>query len=752
MSKTGFELNLFRKVCSLGILLALVVCTLHTPAVAQFFLKNQFPNLSFLAPVGLYRLNDGTGRICVLEQQGVIRIFPDDSTVTTPGTFLDIHDSVISGGELGLLGLAFHPQFATNGFFYVDYTRNNPLRTVISRFHVSNSNPDSADPASEVILLQQLQPFANHNGGQLAFGPDGFLYIAFGDGGSGGDPFGNGQNLSTILGKILRINVDSVTGPVHYRIPADNPFAADTTKRGEIFAYGLRNPWKFSFDHHTIWCGDVGQNDWEEIDTITSGGNFGWNIMEGMHCYDPPSGCPTDGLTLPLWEYGHDGGRCAITGGFIYRGTSLPGLSGKFVYADFCTGEIWALATAVSGPPRNTHLVDAHTSISSFGEDGNQELYVCDYGGGRILKLSGALPSTPELVSPADHASGQPDIVDCSWNPASGAEAYEIQIALDSSFASPEVDDSSIGTTMRSGTLNGSTRYFWRVRALNGVGTSGFSPARSFTTAPVSIHYHPVIGWNIVSLPLDVEDGRRSALFPSAISNLFAYDPVNGYEIRDTVVPRPGYWIKFKDSATIGVAGALRLIDTIEVVEGWNLIGSLARTIAASGVSSIPGGIVTSRFFGYSGGYMTVDVIEAGKGYWIKANQGGKLVLSSLSTTADERVLIQFKPTTEFPPLPPKESALGPVNSSPVTFLLDQNYPNPFNPGTLIHYVVPVAGYVSLKIYNLLGEEVATIVDEFQNAGSMSVRWNAGDVPGGVYFYRLISRGTSEVRRMVFLK
>ncbi len=367
---------------STGILLASL--TLASSSPAQVGVVNRFPKLTFQLPVGLYAAPDGTHRLFIIEQEGVIRVVPNDSTARVAHAFLDIRSMVISGGEMGLLGLAFHPRYASNGYFYVDYTRDNPLRTVISRFRTSASNPDSADPSSEVILLEQPQPFVNHNGGQLAFGPDGYLYIAFGDGGSGGDPYGNGQNTATLLGKILRINVDSSDGKHHYAIPPDNPFAGDTSKKQEIYAYGLRNPWRFSFDGRTLWCGDVGQDEWEEIDTVIKGGNYGWNIMEGTHCFQPPSGCDQAGLILPILDYGHVHRRCSITGGFVYRGKEIPSLVGKYVFADFCTGEIWALTPA---PLSQKRLVNTETAISTFGVDGEGELYFCDYTYGRIYSF-----------------------------------------------------------------------------------------------------------------------------------------------------------------------------------------------------------------------------------------------------------------------------------------------------------------------------------------------------------------------------
>jgi glucose/arabinose dehydrogenase len=635
---------------------------LFLPAMsaAQVFLKDQFPNISFGSPVGLYHPGDGTDRLCVVEQAGTIRIFPSDTTITSTKLFLDIHDSVASGGELGLLGLAFHPNYASNGYFYVDYTRDNPLRTVISRFRVSVSNPDSADLSSEYTLLEQLQPYDNHNGGQLAFGPDGYLYIAFGDGGSGGDPQGNGQNRSTFLGKILRINVDSAAGQLHYAIPPDNPYYGDTTKKQEIFTYGMRNPWRFSFDGNTLWCADVGQGSWEEIDTLVNGGNYGWNTMEGMHCYSPSTGCDTTGLIPPIWEYGHDAGRCAIMGGFVYRGAALPSLAGRYLYADNCTGEIWSLTPVPSSPPTETLLLGSGMSISSFGEDRFQEMYVCDLGSGKVYKLSGA--------------------------------------------------------------------------------------------AAASVDYHMMKAWNLISLPLGVADSRRSALFPTAASPAFDYDPATGYRVRDTLKPGAGYWLKFSDSATIGLLGTPLSADTIDVVPGWNLIGSLSQSIPVTQVSSIPGGMVTSRFFGYQGSYTANNTIDPGVGYWVKVSQSGKLILSSSTTRGAPPGAIRMVPTIELPPAPPDYNP-GPTGGPvPREYSLAQNYPNPFNPATMIHYSLPFTGFVTLKVYNLIGEEAATLVNGFQEAGYKRAAWDAANFPSGIYFYRLTSGSFSASRKMLVVR
>ncbi len=282
-----------------------------------------YPNLSFTRPVDFQHAGDGSSRVFVVEQRGVISVFADDSTASEKQTFLDISDKVDDdGNEKGLLGLAFHPDYASNGYFYANFTvAGNPTRTYVCRFKVSDSNPNMAERSSETLLIEIPQPFNNHNGGQLAFGPDGYLYVAVGDGGSAGDPDGNGQNRATLLGSILRLDVDRTDAGRAYGIPADNPFIGNTDGfREEIYAYGLRNPWRFSFDAETgqLWAADVGQNKYEEIDIIERGGNYGWDVAEATHCFEPDQGCDQTQLIAPVWEYDHDDGDVSITGGFVY--------------------------------------------------------------------------------------------------------------------------------------------------------------------------------------------------------------------------------------------------------------------------------------------------------------------------------------------------------------------------------------------------------------------------------------------------
>ena len=357
-------------------------------SIGKYKAASAFPSLSFTRPVDLQHAGDNTNRLFVVEQEGIISVFPNQSNVSSKKTFLDLREKVDdTGNEEGLLGLAFHPNYETNGYFYVNYTTPDQT-TVISRFKVSTGNVDQADPNSEYKILEFDQPYSNHNGGQVSFGPDGFLYIAVGDGGSGGDPQGNGQSRATLLGKILRINVDQEADGNKYAIPADNPYATNTSGyRKEIYAYGLRNPWRFSFDadNGRLWTGDVGQNAYEEIDIIVKGGNYGWKIMEGNHCYSPSSGCTQTGLIKPIWEYPRDQG-ISVTGGFVYRGPTLTELTGKYIYADFGSARVWALDHSNMSRPVNTEILKADFNISSFGIDQNNELYLCAFDS-KIYKL-----------------------------------------------------------------------------------------------------------------------------------------------------------------------------------------------------------------------------------------------------------------------------------------------------------------------------------------------------------------------------
>ena len=364
--------------------------TLGGPTSAKVNLSLRASGLS--RPVAVVSARDSTGRLFIVEQGGRIRIYKDGKILTT--SFLSITSQVSKGGEQGLLGLAFHPSFKTNRKLYVNFTDVNG-DTVIREYRVSSTNANVVATSTARTILKISQPYDNHNGGTLAFGTDGYLYIGMGDGGSGGDPGNRAQNKDSLLGKMLRINVNSTTSTTNYTTPTSNPYYG-VAGRNEIWQIGLRNPWKFSFDraNGNLWIGDVGQDTWEEIDraTRTSSGpgkgiNWGWKVMEGMHCYSPSSGCTTSGKSFPVAEYAHGSGRCSVTGGHVYRGSEVPALVGGYVFADYCSGEIWVIDSAAARPAARTLLLDTDMTISSFGEGGSNELYVLDLSGGRMYKV-----------------------------------------------------------------------------------------------------------------------------------------------------------------------------------------------------------------------------------------------------------------------------------------------------------------------------------------------------------------------------
>ncbi len=352
------------------------------------------------SPIGITHAGDGSGRVFIIQQAGRIRVVKNNALLATP--FLDISARVSCCGERGLLGLAFPPDYELKGYFYVNYT-NTAGTTVISRFQKSAGSDDVADPSTEQILITIAQPFANHNGGHMAFGPtDGQLYVGMGDGGDGGDPGNRAQNPNELLGKMLRLDVE--TGrPYTYTVPANNPFVNTAGFRPEIWALGLRNPWRFSFDRLTadLYIGDVGQNNFEEIDfqpAASAGGeNYGWRIMEGAHCFNPP-GCSVTGLTLPVFEYTHAEG-CSITGGYVYRGGTFPRMQGLYFYADYCNGRIWALSRNGSAW-QSTLLLDTSINVSSFGEDEAGNLYVASHNSGEVFRVVDTATPPPPTPTP----------------------------------------------------------------------------------------------------------------------------------------------------------------------------------------------------------------------------------------------------------------------------------------------------------------------------------------------------------------
>ncbi len=405
-------------------------------------IEKAFPNLRFKRPLQITQAGDGTNRMFVVTQEGIIYVFPHrpDATEQDRKVFLDWSKvAQLVENEEGMMGLAFHPKFKENGLFYVYYTRR-PLQSVLAKFRVMKDDPDRADPDSFEILMNFPQPFWNHNGGSLEFGPDGYLYLGLGDGGSANDPHRNGQNLKTFLGKILRIDVDREDPGLKYAIPKDNPFAdrGNGVKR-EIWAYGVRNIWRLSFDRLTgaLWAGDVGQDKHEEVDVIVKGGNYGWNLKEGFHDFRPDLAKGDEKLVDPIIDYGRSIGQCVI-GGVVYRGKELPDLYGAYLYADFNTGHVWALRYNGEKMTGNMEIVRSKREISSFGQDAANEVFFTCFDG-YIYKLRKAVnkplpgPSFPRLLSETGFFTSTR-----TMTPVAGLIPYDVNVPLWSDGAAKE--------------------------------------------------------------------------------------------------------------------------------------------------------------------------------------------------------------------------------------------------------------------------------------------------------------------------
>ena len=660
-------------------MLAAIIISCTESTLPQYSLQNAFPNLTFSSPLDLQNAGDGTDRIFVVERAGVIYVFENSPNVTLKKKFLDITDSVSSGGEMGLLGLAFHPNYESNGYFYVNYTKSLPYRrTLIVRFKVSSTNPDSADRSTSTILMEISQPYSNHNGGQLAFGPDGYLYIALGDGGSGGDPQDNGQNKSTWLGKLLRINVDQTQGSLKYAIPPDNPFAGNIQGyKEEIYAYGLRNPWRFSFDFPTgrLWCADVGQNTLEEIDLIVNGGNYGWRCYEGTLPYNL-SGCNATNYLFPIFEYPRSEGN-SVTGGYVYRGPNVPGIYGKYVYGDYVSRKIWALTYDGINPPVNQLLLTAAGSITSFGVDMNNELYVVSFDS-RIYRFT----PTASIVAPSNlrFTVNSPNSITLNWNDNSNNETgFKIEKKIGSGVFTLIDSVSANVTTFTDDSIIDTGAYSYRVYAYNASASSGYSNSTSVIT---------VIPVELTSFTAEVQ--KKNIL----IKWTTASEKNNrGFYVERYI---SGDWqsIHFADGkGTTTVRHEYEFLDIIPEQFYNSYIKYRLRQVDFSGTSS------------YSG---EIEI--------------------------------------ELNPIPPK-------------FELSQNYPNPFNPTTKISWQIPASlnpskggTLVTLKVYDILGSEIATLVNEKRPAGTHEVEFNASQLHSGIYFYQLTAGEFIQTKKMVLLR
>ncbi|MEI8135143.1 MAG: PQQ-dependent sugar dehydrogenase [bacterium] len=671
-------------------------------AQAQYSLTPAFSNLTaFAAPLEMQSAGDGTDRLFVVEQSGRIYMFHNSATVSTRKVFLDLSGVVSQGGgEVGLLGLAFHPNFKSNGFIYVNYTASpgGQLTSFISRFRVNPSTADTVVLSTEQILLTVVQPFSNHNGGCLRFGNDGFLYAAFGDGGAGGDPLHNGQNKSVLLGKILRLDVDHQAPGLQYAIPPTNPFAGNTQGfKEEIYCYGMRNTWRFSFDRTTgrLWASDVGQDHYEEVDTLMNGGNYGWGNMEGFHCY--PSGnfnCDSTGMTPPLWEYPHANGNVSVTGGFVYRGTTMPTLVGKYVYGDYGTGRIWTLDASTS-PVKDTLIIDKASSavnISSFAEDANKELYVIGYNTGKIYRViqnQSAQDQTPPTFS--THNAGDNDTLFVS-----DSKAADLGIKNITWRFAPTTDSSNFTVAM----------------------TPALAPCSNKATVyQVMLHQSNIdIAGSVYLTFTDCADNR-------------SYDTVRFLKHTFTITPDTinfGF-VNLGGMSTKTVTlicspndGASYTVDSVVL-----LPPSGRSTFAATPKSPVP--IIV--------GATTVDVMYMP------------------TTPTSDTCLVRFylnAPVKTFYDLHLKGLSrfLGTVSIDNSDEFKLSIASNPIHSKSRVRYVVSEFGATRLALYDAIGREVRVLVNESKDAGKYDLDFDASTLPSGSYILRYES-GADQISKLV---
>ncbi len=402
------------------------------PKASSIALVPWFTQLTVSQPIHMTHFPDGTDRMVVVSRPGQINLFANDPNVKTQKLVLNIQSQVNPAGEGGLLSVAFHPKFKQNKKFYVNYTSTGTFSTVVSEFTMSAADPEVADPATEKKLIVIVQPYTNHNGGQIYFDTEGFLHIAMGDGGSGGDPLNAGQDKQTLLGKILRIDVDKAEGGKPYAIPKNNPFVANAAYKPEIFALGMRNPWRVTVDRLTgeIWAADVGQNKWEEIDIVQSGKNYGWRILEGKHCFNPATNCDSTGMTMPVAELPH-GQSNSITGGFVYRGSQNPALYGAYLSGDYDTGKYWTTVPDGNGGYTTKEVLDTADHPVTFGEDRDGELYVAQIFPAKIWKVvqqTTTAPPGPALPKKLSETGCFSNLQ--TLQPAAGVVPYDLNAPL----------------------------------------------------------------------------------------------------------------------------------------------------------------------------------------------------------------------------------------------------------------------------------------------------------------------------------
>jgi glucose/arabinose dehydrogenase len=747
----------------------------HCAAFSQSVqLVNAFPNLTFTQPVLVTHANDGSNRVFVVQQNGLIRVFPNDSTATAAPTFLNLSARISTGSERGLLGLAFHPNYATNGYFFVNYTQVNTGRTIVARYSVDPLNPNQGDFNSELILLNIYQPYTNHNGGMVFFGLDGYLYISMGDGGSAGDPSNRAQNVDSLLGKILRIDVDNPAGGLNYGIPPDNPLVG-LPGRDEIYAWGLRNPWRMSQDPVSgeIWVADVGQGAWEEVDSLGKGLNYGWRCYEGPNPYNTTGCGPSSQYTFPKKYYSRSSPHCSVTGGYIYRGSRRPELTGRYVYGDYCSGYIWKFLFQNGQLTEDELLVDAPFSISSFGVDQAGELYVCNYAG-TIWRFAGnPVHATTSQVLPVNGSRNNSIPATLLWRSANGATDYWLEIASDAGFSSTVVSDSTLADTsfVFASAFEG-TRYYWRIRVKNASGWGNPSSVWNFTIASVPGQIdllEPAHGANIpsrfVTLRWHSNTDATSYWLEMGYDSTFASVERVDTALTDTLLALSDatrdttYYWRIRGRSPVGNGPfSSRIFSTYSLPAPPTLISppDSSTIILATSIDFLWG------------------VSENAADYWLEValdqNFTNVVVRDSVLVDTARSVGGLDRPQRYFWRVRGRNQygyglfsnpwtffydhdlSVGDDEGIPARFVLDQNFPNPFNPSTEIRYGIPQRAPVRLTVVNLLGQEVTMWDQGVQQAGWYSVRLNAAALPSGVYFCRLDAGDFRTVRKMMLMK
>ncbi|MEW6756391.1 MAG: PQQ-dependent sugar dehydrogenase [Candidatus Latescibacterota bacterium] len=777
-------------------------------------LRPVFAGVVLAQPVFLTWAPDGSDRIFVVERAGRIRVFPNQAETTQARTFLDLRARVNSGPqEAGMLSVAFHPQYATNGRLFVYYTHGN-LVSRAAEFRVS-SDPDSADGASERVVLEVNQPYGNHNGGMLAFGPDGYLYLGLGDGGGGGDPYGNGQNRATLLGAILRLDVDRAEEGAGYGIPPDNPFAGNAQGwRPEIWAWGLRNPWRFSFDRLTgeMWAGDVGQSAWEEIDRIEGGGNYGWSIMEGSHCFPPGTDCSSEGLILPVAEHPRGEAR-SLTGGYVYRGPRLARLQGTYLDGDYVSRTVWGLRYRDGQVTDHRPLATSPSPIASFGEDQTGEVYVVGFDG-HIYRFE-ELPETAEPGNIPARLAGSGLYLDASQQtPAPGLIPYSVASELWSDGAA-KTRLVALPDTAR---ITFRADSAWSFPAGTALVKSFYleleerNPAsRRIVETRLLVRRQNEEVWDGFSYRWNDEGTDAELLSDSAVDTFTVVDPLSG-ESR----PQEHY---FPTRAECNVchtraAGYVLGVRTAQLnqtrdydgtpdnqLRALNHIGVFAQDIGEDYTAfprlPDPADSTTSlalRARSYLDANCSQCHLPGGTGrvemdlrYATPLEQTGLVDVAPLLGDMGVPGAMRLKPGTaaesvlylrmldlgagRMPPLASHrvdeqgagliarwievlgtETAAPRQDAGPRGPFLHPLYPNPFNDGLVVRFTLPAPGAVRLEVFDVLGRRVATLVDGPRQAGLHAVRFTAQDVASGVYLWRLSAASRVQVRRALLLR